>query len=135
MIELIVVPLQFLLLALLCKNIDVKFVAGLLSLNFIIQMMVVSDTNYYTMLALCDLISIASIMYLMNKTKRLTLFIIIICSLAMNIYEGMSYYQTIIYPYRDVIQWWMVEFMFIILAWKCDWRVLNVKVGRNNYQG
>lgn len=132
MIELIVVPLQFLLLALFCKNIDIKFVSGLLSLNFIVQMMVVSDTNYYTILALCDLISITSVMYLTNKTKRLYLYIICWTSLFMNIYEGVSYYQTFIYPYRDVIQWWMVEIMFIILAWKCEWRVLNVKPSGNH---
>lgn len=133
MIDTIIVLLQFTLVFLLCKNNDIKMVAGLLSLNFGLQAILLPFFNLFSVLCGFDLLMLVGVLFIHSFYKKVLLFIIIACSLFMNIYEGMSYYQTFIYPYRDVIQWWMVEFMFIILAWKCEWRVLNVKFGRDNY--
>jgi hypothetical protein len=130
MIDTLIALSQFILLCLLCKDRDVELVAGLLSLNLVFQIIVLSFINTYLLLSIFDLLMLGSIIFLYGKTKQLILFTIILCSLIMNVYEHFSYYQTFIYPYRDVIQWWMVEAIFITLAWKCSWRY-NVKFRRN----
>lgn len=131
MMDTIIVLLQFMLVFLFCKDRDVKLVAGLLSLNFVLQIVILPFFNYFSVLSGFDLLMFTSVLFIQNWYRRLTLLTIILCSLSMNIYEGLSYYQTIIYPYRDVIQWWMVEIMFVVLAWNCNWRGIdNVKLCR-----
>ena len=133
MIDTLIVLLQFVLVFLFCKDRDVKLVAGLLSLNFILQMATLPFFNYFSVLSGFDLLMLTSVLFISSWYKKIILFTIILCSLSMNIYEGLSYYQTFIYPYRDVIQWWMVEIMFIILAWNCNWRGIGyVKLRRIN---
>lgn len=131
MFDILLVPFQFLLLAFMIKDRDVKLVSYGLAAIFLIDSMLyimkLPFIDYYIKHAVSDCFMLFLLFYLYCKYKRYLLFVVIVCSLLMNIYEMTSPYQTIIYPYRDVIQWWMVEFMFIILAWKCGWRV-NVKL-------
>lgn len=133
MIELLTLPLQFIILSFLVRDADIRKVALLVSVAFTFSYMTIGDPYFYIRNGLIDVYLLLAISFILDVKKRYLLYFICGISLFMNIYEGMSYYQTFIYPYRDVIQWWMVEFMFIILAWKCEWRVLNVKFGRDNY--
>ena len=116
--------IQFLLLLLLVVNKDIRtFCIGYVVILFINVGLINTPVEwFYWKKALSDI----SLLYFCTKVgidwKRYLVGSIILCSLSMNVYEGFSYYQTIIYPYRDVIQWWMVEIMFIILAWNCNWR-------------
>lgn len=133
MLELLTLPIQFLILAFIVKDSDVSNVSLLMSVAFVFSYLTIGDPYFYVRNGLIDVYLTLAASFILDKKKRYLLYAICCTSLFMNIYEGMSYYQTIIYPYRDVIQWWMVEFMFIILAWKCEWRVLNVKTSRNNH--
>lgn len=132
--DLLTLPIQFILLAFLVKDQDVKWVGLLMSVAFAFSFLSQGHDYFYIRNAAIDMYLILCTSFLYDARKKLLLYIICWTSLSMNVYEGMSYYQTIIYPYRDVIQWWMVEFMFIILAWKCEWRMLDVKPSGNNYQ-
>lgn len=131
--EAIVTPIQFLLVYILCRDSDIRTSAGLLCAVFVLDITPISATYYYWIHTLFDLMILAAIYPLKNNIKTYLIGGITICSLSMNIYEGLSYYQTFIYPYRDVIQWWMVEIMFVILAWNCNWRGIgHVKLRRIN---
>lgn len=131
--ELIATPIQFLLIYLLCRDEDVSLSAGLLSFIFLVDIIPVSAEYYYWVHAGFDLLILAATIPLKNYIKVHLISGITICSLIMNMYEGLNTYQTIIYPYRDVIQWWMVEAMFIVLVWNCNWRGMNyVKLRRIN---
>jgi hypothetical protein len=120
--DLILVPLQFLILTLICKDSDIKYVGVLLSLLFCLDIFQVPPDYHYQVHAIYDMATISIISILVCSIKRLILFSVCMVSLIMNLYEYSSVYQTMIYPYRDVIQWWMVEFMFIVLAWKCQYK-------------
>ena len=131
--DMIIVVLQFIAVVIFCKDRDIRIASLLFSFIFALDMLPVSDNYFYLVASLYDCLSFLIVIYLTTRWKRLTLLTIILCSLLMNIYEGLSYYQTIIYPYRDVIQWWMVEIMFIVLAWNCNWRGIDyVKLRRIN---
>ena len=131
--DMLIVVIQFIGMCILCKDKDVGIISLLLASLFALDMLQIPDNYFYIVAATYDILSLIIVSYLIDKWKRYTLFTIILCSLFMNIYEGLSYYQTFIYPYRDIIQWWMVEIMFIILAWNCNWRGIGyVKLCRTD---
>lgn len=131
--DMLIVVIQFIGMCILCKDKDVGIISLLLTFLFALDMLQIPDNYFYIVAATYDILSLIIVSYLIAKWKRYTLFTIILCSLTMNVYEGLSYYQTFIYPYRDIIQWWMVEAMFIILAWNCNWRGIGyVKLRRIN---
>lgn len=133
--SLVIVSLQFLIISFFVRDRNIVLCSFWLSLVFLLQYFTIGLGDYYFRHTLFDLTSLFIVGLFCQGYKRLFLYIIIICSLLMNIYEGLSYYQTIIYPYRDIIQWWMVEIMFIVLAWNCNWRGIGyVKLRRNSLQ-
>lgn len=128
--------IQFIILLLLVVNKDIQtFCIGYVVILLINIGMVGTPIDiFYWKKALSDIVLLYFCTKISINWKRYLISTIVICSLLMNIYEGLSYYQTIIYPYRDVIQWWMVEIMFIVLAWNCNWRGIdNVKLRRINH--
>lgn len=127
--------IQFILLLLLVVNKDIRtFCIGYVVILVINVGLINTPVEwFYWKKAISDLF----LLYFCTKVsidwKRYLVGSVVICSLLMNIYEGLSYYQTIIYPYRDIIQWWMVEIMFVVLAWNCNWRGIdNVKFCRTD---
>lgn len=131
--SLVIVSLQFLIISFFVRDKNIVLCGFWLSLLFMMQYFTIGIGDYYFRHTLFDLISIVIVGMSCQGYKKLTLLTIILCSLLMNIYEGLSYYQTFIYPYRDITQWWMVEIMFIVLAWNCNWRGIdNVKFCRTD---
>lgn len=120
MTELIIVVFQFLLLAIFCKDKDIKIISLLLSFIFLSDTLFFNylGTDYYYQRQIFqDILMIGSLSLVKDNLKWLITISICAISLCMNFYELQSYYQTFLYPYRDNFQWWMVEALFGVLCW------------------
>ncbi len=84
------------------------------------------DYFYYIRSCYTDVLTMYVSLLLVNKTKVYSIFTICLFSIFMNMYEDMSYYQTIFFQYRDTIQFVMMQLIFIILLYKARWRKLYV---------
>ena len=126
------VILQLIIILFLCKNKDVRnCLCGMLAV-LILNYIQMGTPDYYIRCFFYDILFILCSFCLLDKAKRLI--IISICSLSafMNIYEHIHFYQSIIYQYRDITQWIMVEAMILTVIWKCQWRGFNAN-SRQNY--
>lgn len=132
MIELWAIVIQFLLAALIIKDKDVILYCIGVALTFCLSNLLIGVGDYYIRHLLFDVLFISIIPLLKDRVKQTLLFTVCFCSLLMNYYEWQSVYQTPLYPYRDTLQWWMVELMFIITCWKCTWRE-HIEICRNYY--
>ena len=129
--------IEFFILSLLLINEDVRTFCLAYVVILLVNIGLINTPNemFYWKKAISDILLLYFCMSIQTDWKRYCLGGVIICSLLMNVYEGLHTYQTIIYPYRDTVQWLMVEVMVIILAWKSDWRGMNcVKLRRNLLQ-
>ena len=122
MLELWAVVIQFLLTAFFITDKDIRRYAVATAVVLSINNLLVGVGDYYLRNMIFDLLFMSTVITLKDSIKQYLLFAICACSLLMNYYEWQSVYQTFIYEYRDIVQWWMVELMFVITFWKCSWR-------------
>ena len=133
MLELMLIPLQFIIFAFFCVDKNVAKFSAALALTFILNDIVnIEWLTFYLEQAAQDVLMLLCCLLLRDNNKRLPLISICLVSFGMNIYEHCSYYQSFFYQYRDMLQWWMVEIMFVITIWKCKWRGFNAN-SRQNY--
>lgn len=132
MTDMIIVLGQFLLLSIFCKDKDIKIVSALLSIIFISNILLFGTDYYYQRQIFQDVLMIVCLYQVKDNLKWLITTSICAISLCMNFYELQSYYQTFLYPYRDNLQWWMVEALFATLCWKVIFKEKHEQICNNN---
>lgn len=126
MLELMLIPLQFIVFAFFCADKNVTKFSVALALAFILNDIVnIEWLTFYLEQAAQDVLMLLCCLLLKDKNKRLLLISICLVSFGMNIHEHCSYYQSFFYEYRNVLQWWMVELMFVITIWNTKWRKMS----------
>jgi hypothetical protein len=129
MTYLFITPLILFILYFLIEDIDIRKVClgmSCIMLFDILTYYVTPSYLYYIRSCYTDVLTMYISILLVNKTKTYSILAICLFSIFMNMYEDMSYYQTIFFQYRDTIQFVMMQLIFIILLYKARWRKLYV---------
>lgn len=125
MLYLLITPIILLILSFIIVNRDIKVVSRLFSLVLVLDVLLLPIFNtdmYYIKYATFDCLMLIFSCILKSKVNRYIVASVCIISFCMNIYEHLSYYQTVFYNYRHNIQFALIQIMIFGLIYKCQWR-------------
>lgn len=125
MISLLITPITLLVISFLIKNKDVVVVGRLLSLFLMLNISYhfgIGQEYFYLKEVLFDIAILCSAFLLKDRFRSYFLIVPCIVSMMLNLYEHISYYQTIFYPYRQYIQFGLMQIMLWGLIVGCRWR-------------
>lgn len=125
MISLLITPITLLVISFLIKNKDVVVVSRLLSLFLFLNISYHFNIGYdyfYLKEVLFDTVILCSAFLLKDRVRSYFIIVPCILSILLNLYEHISYYQTIFYPYRQYIQFGLMQIMLWGLIVGCRWR-------------
>ena len=85
-----------------------------------------SAQHFFYWVAFTDVLIIAFSLVLSNSIRRNVIIFVSVVSCALNLYEALSLYQTIFYPYYNTIQFIITEIILIAAIYKGTRK--NVKI-------
>lgn len=127
MMYLLVTPMLLLLVSYFIEDKDVVLASRLFALICLVDLVVWSyllTDFYYIRSAIVDLLLFLLTFILRNHLVAFGVGVCCCISFVLNIYEQMSYYQTIFYAYREYIQFVLVQMSIFFLLVDCKWRKL-----------
>ena len=133
MISLFLTPITLLLLSFIIKDRDIVVVSRLLFFTLMVNTgfhFILPMDVFYLKEAVFDIIMFMTVFLLKDNFRSLLIGIPCFISFLMNIIEQFSYYQTIFYPFREYVQFLLIQTMFIGLVYNCKWR----KICKTNSQ-
>ena len=126
MMYLFITPILLLLLSYLVRDKDIvevsRYISFILFVDIFSWLAFPNVDYYYLRSALIDIAMFFAILGVKNSRRFLFIVIPISLSLFLNLYEHISYYQTIFYPYRQYIQFGLMQIMLWGLIVGCRWR-------------
>lgn len=125
MVSLLITPITLLVISFLIKNKDVVVVSRLLSLFLFLNISYhfgIGQEYFYLKEVLFDAVILSSAFLLRDRFRSYFIIVPCIISIILNLYEHVSYYQTIFYPYRQYIQFGLMQIMLWGLIVGCRWR-------------
>lgn len=126
MMYLLITPITLILLSYLIKDKDIvevgRYISFILFVDILSWLVFPSLDFYYLRSALIDVAMFFAILGVKNSRRFLFITIPITISFFLNLYEHISYYQTIFYPYRQYIQFGLMQIMLWGLVVGCRWR-------------
>lgn len=122
MITILLSIIQLIVIYFLIENKDIKSYLLLIVGIFILNLITFGYPMYYVRHMVIDVIFCLCAYVIKDDLKRIAIILICTASYFMNLYEHLSYYQTIFYEYRTPIQWCMLQMIYLILLYKTKWR-------------
>ncbi len=131
MLYLFVTPIILILISYIIRDKDIveasRYISGIILLDILSWFLFPTEDYYYLRSALIDIVMFFAILGIQDSRRFVILTISIFISLLLNLYEHVSYYQTIFYPYRQYIQFGLMQTMLWGLIVGCKWRTLCKK--------
>lgn len=124
MITILLSMIQLFILYYLIEDRDIKTCVLLIAGIFAINLLTFGAPLYYIRHMFIDVLFCLCAFVLQSNYKRYIFIGICLISYSMNLYEHVSYYQTIFYEYRQPIQWCLFQLLYLVLLYKAKWRAL-----------
>jgi len=127
MISLFITPVTLIILSLLIKDKDIVLVSRLLSFIMFIGLalhFILPPDVFYIKEASFDILMFATVFLLKDDVKAFLVGIPCVLSFLLNVHEQFSYYQTMFYPYREYIQFILLQIVLLGVVIDCKWRKL-----------
>lgn len=135
MLSLLITPLILFLISFLILDRDIAVVSRLIVCWILLDLFtwqVFGLDYFYLRAALMDILLTCTIASFIKGMRLYFVTIPITISLFLNLYEHVSYYQTVFYPYRHYIQFMLMQVMIWGLIYGCRWRKLCNKTHTQN---
>lgn len=135
MLSLLITPFILLLISFLILDKDIVVVSRLIFCWIILDLVtwqIFGLDYFYLRAVLMDILLLTTVSTLLKGLRVYIVVIPIIISLLLNLYEHVSYYQTIFYPYRQYIQFGLMQIMLWGLVVGCRWRKVCNKTHTQN---
>lgn len=136
MLYLFITPIILLLISYLIRDKDIvevsRYISYILLLDIFSWFVFPTTESYYLRSVLIDIALFFAVLNIDNSRRFMVLATPIIISLLLNLYEHVSYYQTIFYPYRQYIQFGLMQIMLWGLVVGCRWRKVCNKTHTQN---
>jgi hypothetical protein len=123
--HLLITPIILLIVSFFICNKDIVLVSRILAGIFIFDVFtwtLTPDSWYYIRSAITDLLMFSTVFIIRNHLAALGVGLACLISFILNVYEQFSYYQTIFYSYRPLIQFALTQLMIMSLLMDCRWR-------------
>jgi hypothetical protein len=137
MISLLITPCSLLILSFLIKDKDIVLVSRLLFLALVANVLInpyVPQEYFYIKEALFDTIQYSFVFLLKDRLRYFLLGIPCVVSFLLNIYEAFSYYQTVFYPFREGIQFLLLQLIVVGLCLDAEWKIRRDICKKTNTQ-
>lgn len=102
---------------------DVRLFLVLLLSIICINTLQYGDSNYYLRSIIYDSLIIYCSLFISNHRKFCVITLLCLISIISTGYELLSYYRTDLYPYRNIIQYTLLQCIIGVACWNCKWRV------------
>jgi hypothetical protein len=112
-------PMLYLLFSFICWK-DIRYFCWLMAgLTLIDSMLTFSNAqNFCYWVTFTDALIIVFSFVLSNPIRRNVIIFVSVVSCVLNLYEALSLYQTILYPYYNIIQFIITETILIAAIYK-----------------
>lgn len=135
MLSLLITPLILFLISFLILDRDIAVVSRLLVCWILLDLFtwqVFGLDYFYLRAALVDILLVCTMVSFVRGIRLYFVTTPIAISLFLNLYEHVSYFQTMFYPYRHHIQLILMQVMIWGLIYGCRWRKLCNKTHTQN---
>ncbi len=130
MLHLLITPVILIIVSFFICNKDIVVASRYLAAVFLFDILTWNYTPsdwYYIRSAVVDVFMFLSVFFVRNNLASLGVGIACVTSFTLNIYEQISYYQTVFYSYRGYLQFALTQLMVLSLLMDCRWRDLCKK--------
>jgi hypothetical protein len=127
MVSLLITPVTLLVLSLLIKDKDIVLVSRLLSFTMLVGLalhFILPPDLFYIKEASFDILMFSTVFLLRDDVKSFLVGVPCVLSFLLNVHEQFSYYQTMLYPYREYIQFILLQIVLLGVVIDCKWRKL-----------
>lgn len=135
MLSLLITPLILFLISFLILDRDVAVVSRLIVCWILLDLFtwqVFGLDYFYLRAAFIDILLACTVVSFIRGVRLYFVTVPITISLFLNLYEHVSYFQTMFYPYRHYIQSILMQVMIWGLIYGCNWRKLCNKTHTQN---